>query len=91
MTFVQSSVRISCVEMTFSMVIRYTEPVSDGTVCELHKSDVPENTKATIECGKHVVGVENIVGVIVLLTDVCLLVMNQDYLFYYTTVGYDAY
>ena len=31
------------------MVTRYTEPVSDGTVC---KSDVPEITKATTECGK---------------------------------------
>ena len=51
MTFIQSGVCISCLEMTFSMVTPYTEPVSDGTEFELHKSDVPEYTKATTECG----------------------------------------
>ena len=90
MTFIQSNACISSVEMTFSMVIQYTEPVSDGPVCELHKSDVPEYTKL-LQNVENIVRVENIVGVIVLLTDVCLLLINQDYLFYYTTGGYDAY
>ena len=51
---------------------------------ELHKYDVPKNAKVTIEWGKHSWSDSA-------ANSECLLLMNQDNLCYWTTVGYDAY